>query len=186
MTRPIIQVWSLVITFFSLFYINAVFAHGRVSLESDICVRNMGGSMVHLSTYQPQYDPEAEYCTEIPQAGEFFWVLDLVDDALRNMPIIIQLVTGSENDDSKTLISFNSKNHPDGVIKGEFNLNEGDYTMRIIGEGVPPLHYEYPLRVQMVNYMDAFRTAMPYLIMVLLLSWLSTKFMKRKKVLINK
>ncbi len=91
------------------------------------------------------YDPDAEYCTEIPQARELFWVVDLVDDELRNMPIAIQLLRGNVNDKSKTLISFNSKNHPDGVIKGEFNLKEGDYRMRIIGEGVPLYTMNIPL-----------------------------------------
>ncbi|SEG20366.1 hypothetical protein SAMN05216334_1424 [Nitrosomonas ureae] len=38
----------------------------------------------------------------------------------------------------------------------------------------------------MVNYMDAIRTAIPYLITILVLSWFSAKFMRSKKVPINK
>ena len=45
-------------------YSGLTIAHGKVNLDADICVRNISGSMVHLSTYQPQYDPAAEYSTK--------------------------------------------------------------------------------------------------------------------------
>jgi hypothetical protein len=38
--------------------------------------------------------------------------------------------------------------HPDGVIGGKTNLDQGNYTVFITGESVPPVHYQYPLRVQ--------------------------------------
>ena len=181
MSKQINWIWAWVITFSTVFYIGVVSAHGKVSLESDICIRNIAGSMVHLSTYQPQYDPEAEYCTEIPQEGETFWVIDLIDQALRSMPIAIQIVRGSGNNISEAVTSLYSTNHPDGIIKGEFNLAEGDYTMLITGEGVPPLRYEYPLRIQMVNYGDIFRTAVPYLLAFVLLVLFSNKLLKRNR-----
>ncbi|PTQ80620.1 hypothetical protein [Nitrosomonas ureae] len=181
MTKQRMFIFVLILTFSTVFPVSAVFAHGKVTLESDICVKNIAGSMVHLSTYQPQHDPEAEYCTEIPKEGEILWVLDLVDQALRDMPIAIQLVRGSEKNNSKTISSFYSRNHSDGVIKGEFNLDEGNYTMFITGEGVPPLLYEFPLKIQKVNYVAAFSTAVPYLLTFLLLAFLSNKLLKRKK-----
>ena len=181
MNKRMMRIWTLVVTLSIVFYTGMVSAHGKVSLESDVCVRNMAGSMVHLSTYQPQHDPEAEYCTEIPQVGETFWVVDLVDEALRNMPIAVQIVRGSGENISETVTSLYSTNHSDGVIKGEFNLDEGDYTMLITGEGVPPLRYEYPLRIQMVNYADVMRTAVPYMIVILLLALFTNQFMKWRR-----
>lgn len=53
-------------------YADIVSAHGKVSLEQDSCVRGVQGSMVHLSTYQPQNEPTAHYCTEIPAEGETY------------------------------------------------------------------------------------------------------------------
>ncbi len=66
MIRKIIKIWASATMLSVALYSGLVAAHGRVSLEADACVRNISGSMVHLSTYQPQYDPEAEYCTESP------------------------------------------------------------------------------------------------------------------------
>ena len=41
-------------------------AHGNVTMEEDICARRIGGNIVHFSAYQPQFEPKAQYCTEIP------------------------------------------------------------------------------------------------------------------------
>ena len=176
MTKPII----LLIVFTILFSASDVFSHGKVTLETDPCVRHANGTMVHLSTYQPQHDPDAEYCTEIPQTGNTFWAVDLVDEALRNTPVEIQILKGT-GEKSVTVTSFYSTNHSDGVIKGEFNLDEGSYTMRITGEGVPPLYYEYPLRIQLINYIDTFRAVVfPYLLMAMFLTWFSNKIFQGK------
>ncbi len=179
-------IWvSTIIIISSFFSISSAFAHGKVTLETDACVRHANGTMVHLSTYQPQYDPDAEYCTEIPQTGDTFWVVDLVDETLRTMPVAIQIIKGS-GENSETVTSIYSTNHSDGVIKGEFNLDVGSYTMRITGEGVPPLYYEYPLRIQMINYAESFRKIFPYLILVAFLTWLSSKIVNGKRIRINK
>ena len=122
--KHFIKIWTSVAIFFATLYSGFAIAHGKVNLEADACVRNMSGSMIHLSTYQPQYDPEAEYCTEIPKEGETYWVLDLVDQALRDMPIGIKIVRGSGKALSETVATIYSTNHSDGVIKGHFNLDE--------------------------------------------------------------
>ncbi|GKS70275.1 hypothetical protein W03_22790 [Nitrosomonas sp. PY1] len=157
-------------------------AHGKVDLDADVCVRNISGSMVHLSTYQPQYDPQAEYCTEIPKEGETLWVLDLIDQALRNMPVAVKIMRGSGASLSDTVTSLYSTDHSDGVIKGAFNLDEGQYTLFVTGEGTPPLHYEYPLRIQMTNYKDLFFSYAPYIIIFLLLALMTDKILKRRKL----
>lgn len=180
--RQIIKIWTSAAILSVALYSGFAAAHGKVALEADVCVRNVSGSMVHLSTYQPQYDPEAEYCTEIPKEGETLWVLDLVDQALRDMPIGIRIVRGSGQALSDTVTTLYSTNHSDGVIKGEFNLDEGQYTLFVTGEGVPPLHYEYPLRIQMTNYKDAFFNAVPYIIAFLLIALLTDKFLKRREI----
>jgi hypothetical protein len=180
MIKPI-KIWALAAMASIVMYSGLAAAHGKVSLESDVCVRNISGSMVHLSTYQPQHDPEAEYCTEIPKEGETLWVLDLVDQALRDMPIDIKIVRGSGQALSDTVASLYSTNHGDGIIKGEFNLDEGQYTLFVTGEGVPPLQYEYPLRIQMTNYTEKFFKVVPYLITFLLLALFTDKLMKRRQ-----
>ncbi len=182
MIKKTIQVTITTLIFFTAVYTGVVAAHGKVSLENDECVRNMAGSMVHLSAYQPQFDPEAEYCAEIPKEGETLWALDLIDDALRDMPIGIQIVRGSGKALGETVASLYSTNHSDGVIKGKFSLDKGQYTVLITGEGIPSLHYEYPLRVQMINYADTLRSAIGPLIALLLLVLFTKQYLKWRRV----
>jgi hypothetical protein len=176
------KLWASNIIITVIFYSSFVAAHGNVTLESDICVRNMAGSMVHLSTYQPQYDPEAEYCTEIPHEGETLWVLDLIDHALRNMPIDIKIVRNSGSVPGETIASLHSTNHADGIIKGQFVLDKGQYTLSVTGLGVPALHYEYPLQIQSKKLTEAFFNAVPYIIGFLLIALFTDKYLKWRQV----
>lgn len=173
---------SLILFAALLLYTGLVSAHGKVSLENDSCVRGAEGSMVHLSAYQPQYDPEAEYCTEIPNEGKTFWVIDLIDQALRDMPIAVRIVKGTGEKLSETVANFHSTYHPEGVIKGESNLDGGKYTVFVTGEGVPPVQYEYPLRVQMINYADTLRAAIVPMIVLFLLALITNKYLKSRRM----
>jgi hypothetical protein len=47
---------------------------------------------------------------------------------------------------------------------------------------VPPVRYEYPLRVEMINYAKTFRAAIGPLIAGLLLTLLGYKIMQSKRV----
>ena len=161
---------------------SVVGAHGRVSLEQDSCMRRVGESMVHLSTYQPQYEPTAQYCTEIPKGGETFVVVDLVDQALRDMPVGIRVVKGTSETEDETVTIVKPDFHPDGVISERANLDQGRYTIFITGEGVPPVRYEYPLRVQMINYAKIIRSSIGPAIALLLLTFIGYKVVKTKRV----
>ena len=141
-------------------YTGIVNAHGKVDLEQDSCMRRVGDSMVHLSTYQPQNEPTGHYCTEVPAEGETFVVVDLVDQALRNMPIAMRIVRGTSETEDETVSFLRADYHPDGVIGGKANLDKGFYTVFIIGEGAPPImRYQYPLRVQQINYAKIARSS---------------------------
>jgi hypothetical protein len=163
-------------------YTGAAAAHGKVSMEEDSCVRRIGDSIVHFSAYQPQFEPSAQYCTEIPKGGDTYLVVDLVDDALRAMPIGMRVIKGTSEADDETVTYLRPSYHPDGVIKGETSLDQGLYTVIITAEGRPPLRYQYPLRVQMINYTNIFRTAVGPLIGLLLLTLFGYKLMKSKRV----
>ena len=166
----------------AVLYAGAAAAHGKVSLEEDSCVRRIGDSMVHLSAYQPQFEPSAQYCTEIPKGGDTHLVVDLVDQALRDMPVGMRIVRGTSETEDETVSFVRPSVHPDGVIRGETNLDQGLYTVIITADGLPPLRYQYPLRVQMINYANVFRTAVLPLIGLLLLTLLGYKLMKSKRM----
>jgi hypothetical protein len=166
---------ALALLLVATLYSGFVSAHGKESLEEDSCVRRIGENMVHLSAYQPQFEPTAQYCTEIPKGGDTFLVIDLVDPAMRDMPI-------GMNEEDETVTQQRPAYHPDGVIQGQTSLDQGLYTVFITAEGVPPLRYQYPLRVQMINYAEIFRAAVGPLIGLLLLAVLGYKLMKSPRV----
>jgi hypothetical protein len=157
-------------------------AHGKVAMEQDSCMRRAGDSMVHLSAYQPQIEPSAHYCTEIPNVGETFLVIDLVDQALRDMPVGIRIVRGTGDTDSETIKTIKPVYHSDGVVGDKVYLEQGRYTIFIKGEGVPPVEYQYPLRVQMINYAKVFQKAIGPTMALLLLTFIGYKLTKTKRV----
>ena len=158
-------------------------AHGNVPLNQDSCVRGEQGSKLHLSTYQPQNEPTAHYCSEIPIEGEIFFVVDLIDQALRNMPVTMRIVRGTSETEDETVSILRSDYYPDGVIGGRTNLEQGNYTVFITGESVPPVHYQYPLRVQQINYAKLISSAIGPLIFSLLLVFLGYKLIRSQRVL---
>ena len=163
-------------------YTGIASAHGKEPLEQDRCVRGAEGSMVHLSTYQPQYEPSAQYCTEIPKEGETFLVVDLIDQALRDMPVAMRVVKGTNETEDETVAFLRASYHADGVVGGRADLEQGLYTMFITGEGVPPIRYQYPLRVQMINYENIFRASLGPAIALLLLAFIGYKLVQTKRV----
>ena len=182
MVRQMTQAGATALILVAVLYAGAAAAHGKVSLEEDSCVRRIGDSMVHLSAYQPQFEPSAQYCTEIPKGGDTHLVVDLVDQALREMPVGMRIVRGTSETEDETVSFVRPSVHPDGVIRGETSLDQGLYTVIITADGLPPLRYQYPLRVQMINYANVFRTAVLPLIGLLLLTLLAYKLMKSKRM----
>jgi hypothetical protein len=158
-------------------------AHGNVSIEDDICVRRIGGNMVHFSAYQPQIEPKAQYCTEIPDVGDTFLVVDLVDPSLRNMPVgvkIIQGVNENEQDEAKTVAYWKPVSHPDGVVRGEATLEKGLYKLIITAEGLSPS--TYLLRVQQADYSKIGRAALGPLALLLVLGVVGYELSKSGRV----
>ena len=182
MVRQVTQAGAATLILIAALYAGVAAAHGKVSLEEDSCVRRIGDSMVHLSAYQPQFEPSAQYCTEIPKGGDTYLVVDLVDLALRDIPIGMRVIKGTSETEDETVTYLRPSYHPDGVIKGETSLDQGLYTVIITAEGQPPLRYQYPLRVQMINYANIFRTAVGPLIGLLLLALFAYKLLKSKRV----
>lgn len=158
----------------------SVMAHGNVTLEEDICMRRIGGNMVHFSAYQPQFEPKAQYCTEIPEVGDTFLVVDLVDKNLRNVPLAVRIVKGlgegGKEEEDQTIAYWKPVSHPDGVVRGEAKLEKGLYKLIITAEGSSPSYYL--LRVQQVDYSSLGRKAVGPLMVLLVLALIGYEFSK--------
>lgn len=172
MVKQLIQAGIAAFVLVAMLYAGNVIAHGKVSLEEDSCVRQIGENMVHLSAYQPQYDESGHYCTEIPLAGDTYLVVDLIDSALRNMPVAVTVYRGNE-DDGVAIMQLPADYYPDGVISGISNLEKGSHSVVVMAEGVPPLKYQYRLRVEMVDYGKIIRASIAPLMGLLLIAWLT-------------
>jgi hypothetical protein len=141
----------------------------------------VGGNLVHLNAYQPQYEAKAHYCTEIPDEGETFLVVDLVDPSLRTMPVGVRVVRGIDGAaEDETVAYWPPAPHLDGVVRGEATLVKGLYTLIITPEGVSPS--SYLLRVQQVDYTAMARNAMGPITIILLFVVIGYEFSKSRRV----
>ena len=180
MIRQMTRAGSMVLFLVTALYPGAAVAHEGADLEVDPCVRWIGESAVHFNAYQPQYELKAQYCTDIPKTGETFLVVDLVDPALRNVPVGLRIVKGIDGTETQTVADWRPSYHPDGVVSGETTLDEGLYRVIISAEGRNPSRYQYLLRVQMIDYQKLVRSVVAPLIGVLLLAGLGYKLLRSK------
>ena len=152
-------------------------------MEQDPCMRRLGGSMVHFSAYQPQYELKDQYCTDIPKEGDTFLVVDLMDQALRSEPVGMRVVKGNGSNEAEDQIvaDVRPSHHPDGVLRGEVRLDEGLYTVVIASEKQNLLKRpQYLLRVHMIDYQKLVLSIAGPLLGVLLLAWLLYKLVRSK------
>jgi hypothetical protein len=101
----------------------------------DPCRRQIGGSLLHLTLYQPQFDPTGEYCEEVPRAGKTIVVVDFTAGELRQTPLSVELVQTGLSGESQTVLSLPAKTYALGVADTEALLSEGnDYFVRVLFE----------------------------------------------------
>ena len=156
-------------------------AHGGVSGEDDPCLRRVGERVVHFNAYQPQYELRGQYCTDIPQAGDTFLVVDLVDLALRSEPVGMRVVKGTNEAEGELVADIRPSTHPDGVLRGEVRLDEGLYRVILATEKQNLMKRpQYLLRVHMTDYQKLVRTVAIPLLGVLLVAWLGYKLVRSK------
>jgi len=156
-------------------------AHGTASGEDDPCLRRIGEQVVHFNAYQPQYQLKDHYCTDIPQAGDTFLVVDLVDPALRNEPVGMRVVkgNGSNETDDQIVADIRPSAHPDGVLRSEVRLDEGVYTVTIATEKQNLMKRpQYRLRVHMTDSQQLVQTVVVPLLGLLLAAWLGYKLLR--------
>ena len=156
-------------------------AHGTASGEDDPCLRRIGEKVVHFNAYQPQYQLKDHYCTDIPQAGDTFLVVDLVDPALRNEPVGMRVMkgNGSNETDDQIVADIRPSAHPDGVLRSEVRLDEGVYTVTIATEKQNLMKRpQYRLRVHMTDYQQLVQTVVVPLLGLLLAAWLMYKLLR--------
>ena len=182
MIRQVTRAGSMLLILIAApYYSDIALAHGTVSGEDDPCLRRVGERVVHFNAYQPQYELKGQYCTDIPQEGDTFLVVDLVDPALRNEPVGMRIVKGTNGAEGEIVADIRPSTHQDGVLRGEVRLDEGLYTVILATEKQNLMkHPQYLLRVHMTDYQKLVRTVVIPLLGVLLVAWLGYKLVRSK------
>jgi len=118
---------------------------------NDPCRRQIGDSLLHLTLYQPQFDPVAEYCEEAPRTGNTVMVVDVTDGELRQTPIGLEVIETGISGQSRIIQSLPAKIYELGVVDTEVLLTEGsDYVVRVTLEleaGGQAQVLAFPIRV---------------------------------------
>jgi cytochrome oxidase Cu insertion factor (SCO1/SenC/PrrC family) len=119
----------------------------RFGGPNDPCERKLGTSLIHITLYQPQFDPDAEYCDQIPRGGNTVLVVDVLGDDLRRQPLGVQVLTRSEP--QRAVLSIAPRIYRRGVADAQVVLNsDGAYVTRIsLGEGAAQQILSFPVRV---------------------------------------
>ncbi len=96
---------------------------------SDPCERRLGPLVVHITLYQPEFDPDAEYCNAVPRAGKTVLVVDIAGDQARRTALGLE-VTAS--DDSRKVLSVAPKVYRQGVADAVVELSaDHSYIVRV-------------------------------------------------------
>jgi len=118
---------------------------------NDPCRRQLGASLLHLTLYQPQFDPGGEYCDEVPREGKTILVVDVTAGELRQVPMSLKVVAAGDSGQSRTILSVPPKIYERGVADTEVILNAGsDYVARVVlelGADKEPQLLSFPIRV---------------------------------------
>jgi len=70
----------------------AVFGHGGVSVEDDVCIIKIDRYKAHFTGYLPKQRATQEFCEDIPLVAESIFVIDFISDELRNMELDFRIV----------------------------------------------------------------------------------------------
>jgi hypothetical protein len=118
---------------------------------NDPCRRQLGASLLHLTLYQPQFDPDGEYCEEVPREGKTIIVVDVTAGELRQAPMSLEMIAVSDSGQPRTILSVPAKIYERGVADTEVILDEGsDYVARVVlelGAGREPQLLSFPIQV---------------------------------------
>lgn len=118
---------------------------------NDPCRRQLGASLLHLTLYQPQFDPDGEYCEEVPRGGKTLMVVDVTAGELRQVPMSLEVVAANDSGQPRAVVSVPPKIYERGVADTEVMLHEGKaYIARVVldlGAGKEPQLLSFPIAV---------------------------------------
>src|SRR5260370_34508492 len=124
----------------------------RFGGPNDPCERKIGSSLIHITLYQPQFDPDAEYCDEVPREGDTVLVVDVLGEELRKVPMGLEVIATGDSQAPRTILSVPPKLYRRGVADAQMLLTaDSPYLARVTlaGNGVANSQVlSFPIRVR--------------------------------------
>jgi cytochrome oxidase Cu insertion factor (SCO1/SenC/PrrC family) len=123
----------------------------RFGGPNDPCERKIGLSLIHITLYQPQFDPDAEYCESVPRAGNTVLVVDVLGDQLRKVAMGVEVLAVRPSQAARTVLSVPPQVYRRGVADAQMTLTgDSPYLVRIHLEGAGEVKSQvlsFPIRV---------------------------------------
>ena len=144
----------------------------RFGGPNDPCERKVGKSLIHITLYQPQFDPDAEYCDQIPRAGNTVLVVDVLGDELRRLPLAVRVLANDNSNPHKVVAALPPAIYRRGVADAQVTLSGGEiYTTEIaIGEGGTATILSFPVRVA-TWYRPLIKPAIAFFVLLALIAF---------------
>ncbi|MBV8454281.1 MAG: hypothetical protein JOZ29_18705 [Deltaproteobacteria bacterium] len=104
-------------------------AHGGgPGLGYDPCMQQSGADeFIHLAVYQPEFNPFAEYCGALPQAGRTLLVFDLIGAELSDAQVSLDVL----QEGGRLQMSVPPQRYRSGVANLPADLPAGTYTVLV-------------------------------------------------------
>jgi hypothetical protein len=140
----------LIATMAGLMMVTVAWAH-RDRGPNDPCRKQIGDALLHLTLYQPHFDPDGEYCEELPRAGKTVVVVDVTAGELRQVPISVEIVANNTVGQPRSVLSLPPKVLERGVTDAEAVFDEGgNYVAQVVvdlGAGKEVEKFFFPILV---------------------------------------
>ncbi len=128
------------------FAVGVAQAHGGgPGLGYDPCMRQAGADdFIHLAVYQPEFNPFAEYCGALPEAGRTLLVFDLMGAELPDARVSLEVL----EEGGRFQLSVPARRYRSGIAGLQADLPRGKYTVLVsIDEPDGRYRLTFPLTV---------------------------------------
>lgn len=121
----------------------ATLAHGGLSMDKDICKLRLGPYYMHFTGYLVDASrPSTEFCEDIPATGKAIIVLDALDQALRDIPLKVQIMTdageesvGATKATPHIVAELPEKVYPAGSVSLEYTFEQPGRFVGVVTAG---------------------------------------------------
>ena len=121
-----------ILMLFGWLMISTAWAH-RDRGPNDPCRKQIGDAFLHLTLYQPHFNPDAEYCEALPRSGKTVVVVDVTAGELRQVPISVEVIASGTSGLSRSVLSLPAKILDRGLVDSEMVFDEGNnYVARVV------------------------------------------------------